>query len=75
MRQKAIVSMERRQGQPPPRLRTAQKYDIVALLTTVTSGYDRISMHGVPRPALLEQQAAVLNYPLDQVLIPPRCSQ
>lgn len=52
---------------------TAEEYDIVALLTTVTSGYERISMHGV-RTVLLEQQAAALNYPLEQVLISPRCT-
>jgi uncharacterized protein (TIGR00290 family) len=50
----------------------AEEYDIVALLTTVTSDYDRISMHGV-RTCLLEHQAAALGYPLDLVRIPPRC--
>ena len=50
----------------------AQDYDIVSLLTTVTSDYERISMHGV-RTCLLEQQAASLGYPLEQVRIPPRC--
>lgn len=37
-------------------LQTTQGYEISALLTTVTEGYDRISMHGVRR-ILLEQQA------------------
>jgi uncharacterized protein (TIGR00290 family) len=47
--------------------------EVVALLTTVTAGYQRVSMHGV-RTALLEQQAAALGYPVEQVAIPPACS-
>src|SRR6266404_8784815 len=43
-------------------------YRVAALLTTVTSDYDRISMHGVRR-VLLERQAASLGVPLHQVLI------
>jgi len=46
--------------------------DVVALLTTVTEGYDRISMHGVRR-ILLERQAAALGLPLEIVTIPPQC--
>ena len=46
---------------------------IVALLTTVTEGYDRISMHGVRRSLLLEQ-AEVLGYPLEEITIPQDCS-
>lgn len=45
-------------------------YDIVALVTTVTAGYDRISMHGV-RCSLLEQQAAAIGLPLRKVTISP----
>lgn len=45
---------------------------VAALLTTVTEGYDRISMHGV-RQELLEQQAASIGLPLHQVTIPPQC--
>jgi uncharacterized protein (TIGR00290 family) len=44
----------------------------VALLTTVTEGYDRISMHGVRRD-LLARQAASLRLPLVEVAIPPAC--
>lgn len=47
--------------------------EIAALLTTVTEGYDRISMHGVRR-TLLAAQAASLGYPLEEVTIPPQCS-
>jgi uncharacterized protein (TIGR00290 family) len=46
---------------------------VVALLTTVTEDYDRISMHGVRR-ALLEQQASSLGLPLEKVLIPRNAS-
>jgi len=44
-------------------------YQIAALLSTVTEGYERVSMHGVRR-ALLEQQAAALGLPLRVVSIP-----
>jgi uncharacterized protein (TIGR00290 family) len=47
--------------------------NVEALLTTVTEGYERISMHGVRR-ALLEQQATSLNLPLEQVRIPIQAS-
>jgi uncharacterized protein (TIGR00290 family) len=42
---------------------------VAALLTTVTEGYNRVSMHGVRR-ALLEQQADALGLPLHVVSIP-----
>jgi uncharacterized protein (TIGR00290 family) len=45
---------------------------IAALLTTVTEGYDRISMHGVCRE-LLERQAQSIGLPLHEVRIPPQC--
>src|SRR5262249_1469578 len=45
---------------------------VASLLTTVTEGYDRISMHGVRRE-LLRQQAASLRLPLHEVFIPPQC--
>jgi len=41
---------------------------VAALITTVTTDYNRISMHGV-QSILLEQQAASLGYPLKQVFI------
>ena len=43
-----------------------------ALLTTVTEGYERISMHGVRR-ALLERQTAAAGVPLVEIRIPPGC--
>lgn len=45
---------------------------VAALLTTVTEGYDRISMHGVRRE-LLQRQAESLRLPLHEVFIPPQC--
>ncbi len=42
---------------------------VAGLLTTVTEGFDRISMHGVRR-SLLERQAAALGLPLHIVWIP-----
>lgn len=43
-------------------------YEVLALLTTLTEGYDRISMHGVRR-VLLEEQAKSLNVPLEIMYI------
>jgi uncharacterized protein (TIGR00290 family) len=43
-----------------------------ALLTTVTEGYQRISMHGVRRE-LLRRQAESIRLPLHEVLIPQQC--
>jgi len=51
----------------------SENYEVVALLTTVTSGYDRISMHGV-RCALLDEQAAAIGLPLRKVTITPAAS-
>ena len=53
-------------------IQKAQRYQIVALLTTVTESYERISMHGV-RSVLLERQAEALGLPLEKVFIPPGC--
>ena len=55
------------------RLRSDPGLEVVALLTTVTAGYDRVSVHGVRR-ALLEAQAAALGLPVHQVTIPPESS-
>jgi len=49
-------------------LRKFHNYEIVALLTSVTEDYDRISMHGVRR-VLLEQQARSLGLPLEMLYI------
>lgn len=50
-----------------------REYDVAALLTTVTEGYDRVSMHGVRR-TLLEQQVNSLGFPLEEVRISAHAS-
>ena len=54
-------------------LRRDSRYEIAALLTTVTEPFDRISMHGVRRE-LLERQASSLGLSLEIVLIPASCT-
>ena len=49
-------------------IRQNPQYEIMALLTTVSEAYDRISMHGVRR-SLLERQAEALGLPLEIVRI------
>ena len=50
------------------RLRADARYHVVALLTTVTREYDRISMHGVRR-SVLEAQVHALGLPLIEASI------
>ena len=54
-------------------IRQNKELEIVALLTTVTQDYDRISMHGVKR-SLLEKQAASMGIPLEPIRIFKDCS-
>jgi uncharacterized protein (TIGR00290 family) len=54
-------------------LQKSQNYEILALLTTITEEYDRISMHGV-RKILLEQQAESLEFPLEKIYITKNAS-
>ena len=49
-------------------LRKSNNYEIIALITTITEDYDRVSMHGVRR-TLVEQQADSLGIKLETVLI------
>jgi uncharacterized protein (TIGR00290 family) len=53
-------------------LRTKHSVEPRALIATVTSEYERVSMHGVRRD-LLERQAERLALPLVEVTIPPEC--
>jgi uncharacterized protein (TIGR00290 family) len=53
--------------------RAEPELDVVALLTTVTDDYRRVSMHGV-REELLHAQAQATGLPLVQVRIPAPCS-
>jgi diphthamide synthase (EF-2-diphthine--ammonia ligase) len=48
-------------------------FEVCALLTTLTEGYDRVSMSGV-REQLLDRQAKELELPLVKVWIPPTCT-
>jgi uncharacterized protein (TIGR00290 family) len=50
-----------------------QGVEVIALITTVTEQFDRVSMHGVRRE-LLTRQAAALGIPVVTVPIPPDCS-
>jgi uncharacterized protein (TIGR00290 family) len=47
-------------------------FKVVSLLTTVTEGYERISMHGV-RNELFYRQAESIGLPVKEVRIPPQC--
>lgn len=49
-------------------LQKSGNYKVVALLTTLTADYDRISMHGV-RNILLEQQVESLGFSLEKVYV------
>lgn len=48
-------------------------YEVRALLTTITDGYDRVSISGV-REELLDRQASALQLPVVKVRIPPQCT-
>ncbi len=54
-------------------LRSNPEFQVTTLLTTVTEGFERISMHGVRRE-LLRAQADSIGLPLEEVRIPPQCS-
>jgi uncharacterized protein (TIGR00290 family) len=53
-------------------VRRAGTLDVVGLLTTVTSGFERVSMHAV-RERLLDLQAASVGLPCRKVRIPFPC--
>lgn len=50
-----------------------ENYEILSLLTTLTEGYNRISMHGV-RLILLKRQAESLGLPLQMIFISKEAS-
>ena len=54
-------------------LQQSGRYEVQALLTTLTEAYDRISMHGVRRE-LLERQAESVGLPLQKIYIPKNAS-
>jgi uncharacterized protein (TIGR00290 family) len=53
-------------------LQKSRKCEVISLLTTITEGYDRVSLHGVRR-ALVRKQAQSLGLPLEEVFIPQDC--
>src|SRR5215208_6659560 len=54
------------------RVRSEGRYEVVGLLTTVTSAFERVSMHGV-REVLLDAQAEAARLPCWKVRIPSPC--
>jgi uncharacterized protein (TIGR00290 family) len=54
-------------------LRQQGVYDVVGLLTTVNSAFDRVAMHGT-RASVLRAQAAAAGLPLIEVPLPWPCS-
>jgi uncharacterized protein (TIGR00290 family) len=54
-------------------LRADPSVEVVALLTSVTLGYDRISIHGVRR-SLLRAQARAAGIPLQEIVLQPNSS-
>lgn len=54
-------------------LRADDSYEVVGLLTSITRGYDRVSIHGVRRE-LVEAQAAAAGLPLFEVTLEPLSS-
>lgn len=50
------------------KIQQQEKFDVVALLTTVNEEFKRVSMHGV-REELLEEQAKQIGIPLEKVYI------
>src|SRR5687768_17163903 len=54
-------------------LQNTSGLQVAGLLTTLTEGYNRISMHGV-REELLDAQADALGLPLHKVFIPQQCT-
>src|SRR5262245_44874449 len=54
-------------------LRSDTSWNVVALLTTVTADYDRISIHGVRR-SLLRAQTASLGLPVHEIVLTAQSS-
>lgn len=47
--------------------------EVVALMTSITRGYDRVSIHGVRRE-LLEAQGRALGLPIVEIALEPECT-
>ena len=50
-------------------LRMSGEYEVVALMTSISEEYHRISHHGV-REELLERQAEAIGIPLEKIYLP-----
>jgi uncharacterized protein (TIGR00290 family) len=61
----STLALERLLGDPA--------WHVASLATTVTSGYERIAIHGVRR-SILKRQADALGLPLVEAAIPPQSS-
>lgn len=68
MRDKVVVTWSGGKDSALALRSVAAECEVTALLTTITSDYDRVSMHGV-RTSLLERQAEALGFPLEEVYI------
>ncbi len=49
------------------------RFKVVGLLTSITRGYDRVSVHGVRR-AMLEAQVKRLGLPLSEIALEQNCT-
>lgn len=49
------------------------RFKVVGLLTSITRGYDRVSVHGVRR-AMLEAQVKCLGLPLSEIALEQNCT-
>lgn len=54
-------------------LRADESYEVVGLLTCITTGYERVSIHGVRRE-LVQRQAAAAGLPLFEMSLEPLSS-
>lgn len=74
MRRKALVSWSsgKDSAWALATVRRDSRFQVAGLLTTLTQGYGRVSMHGV-REAILDLQAARARLPCVKVRIPARC--
>src|ERR1700716_1827483 len=53
-------------------IRATEAFELVGILTTVTTAFHRVSMHGV-REELLDAQATSLGLPCQKIYIPSPC--
>jgi len=73
MRSKALVSWSSGKDSAFALGLAREDLDVVGLVTTVTTAYGRVSMHGV-REALLDRQLDALGLPCRKVGIPTPCT-